>query len=268
MCDLLEISKATFYRSHVAKKDRKAKQKTITEPVIKLFTENRQSYGWRRIKEGLLKQHGIDASRRLIRRIMKDNFLISTYQEKNFKASKSKKVEHQINNVLNREFNDREAYEYVVSDLTYVRVNNAWNYVCLITDLSNREIIGWSVGQNKTSELVYQAFVSIHTDLRKIRYFHVDQGSEFKNKTIDELLKTFEIKRSFSAPGSPYDNAVAESLFSKAKIESLGGKIFKNIKELEQEVFSYVWWYNNKRYHSSLNYMTPVEYRSVCLNLC
>lgn len=72
----------------------------------------------------------------------------------------------------------------------------------------------------------------------------------------------------FSAPGSPYDNAVAESLFSKAKIESLGGKVFKNIKELEQEVFSYVWWYNNKRYHSSLNYMTPVEYRSVCLNLC
>lgn len=156
----------------------------------------------------------------------------------------------------------------MVSDLTYVRVNNAWNYVCLITDLSNREIIGWSVGQNKTSELVYQAFVSIHTDLRKIRYFHVDQGSEFKNKSIDELLKTFEIKRSFSAPGSPYDIAVAESLFSKAKIESLGGKVFKNIKELEQEVFSYVWWYNNKRYHSSLNYMTPVEYRSVCLNLC
>lgn len=149
MCDLLEISKATFYRSHVAKKDRKAKQKTITEPVIKLFNENRQSYGWRRIKVGLLKQRGIDASRSLIRRIMKDNFLISTYQEKNFKASKSKKVEHQINNVLNREFNDREAYEYVVSDLTYVRVNNAWNYVCLITDLSNREIIGWSVGQIK-----------------------------------------------------------------------------------------------------------------------
>lgn len=115
---------------------------------------------------------------------------------------------------------------------------------------------------------MYQAFVSIHTDLRKIRYFHVDQGSEFKNKSIDELLKTFEIKRSFSAPGSPYDIAVAESLFSKAKIESLGGKVFKNIKELEQEVFSYVWWYNNKRYHSSLNYMTPVEYRSVCLNLC
>lgn len=268
MCDLLKISKATFYRSYTAKKDKKVKQKAITELVIKIFNENRLSYGWRRIKVGLRKAHCINASRRLIRRIMKDNFLISTYQEKNFKVSKRVASEHQINNVLNREFNDRKEYEYVVSDLTYVRVNNAWNYVCLITDLSNREIIGWSVGANKSANLVYEALLNISVDLRKIRYFHVDQGSEFKNKTIDELLKTFEIERSFSHPGSPYDNAVAESLFSKAKIESLGGKVFKNIKELEQEVFSYVWWYNNKRYHSSLNYMTPVEYRSVCLNKC
>ena len=268
MCDLLKISKATFYRSYNAKKDKLVKQKTITELVIKIFNENRQSYGWRRIKVGLLKQYGIQASRRIIRRIMKDNLLISTYQEKNFKVSKSKGGKHEINNVLNRDFNNKEEFVFVISDLTYVRVNSSWNYVCLLTDLSNREIIGWSVGPNKTSELVYKAFLSIKTDLRKIRYFHVDQGSEFKNKTIDELLKTFEIQRSFSPPGSPYDNAVAESLFNKAKIEALGGKVFKNIKKLEQEVFSYVWWYNNKRYHSSLNYRTPIEYKSVCLNKC
>jgi len=83
-----------------------------------------------------------------------------------------------------------------------------------------------------------------------------------------KLLEKHGMVCSMSRKGNCWDNAVAESLFSKAKIESLGGKIFKNIKELEQEVFSYVWWYNNKRYHSSLNYMTPVEYRSVCLNLC
>lgn len=268
MCKLLEVSKATFYRFLQTKAKKQTKQEEITGLVIKIFEENRRSYGWRRIKVALLKQHEIVASKRLIRRIMKENFLISKYQEKQYKVKQQSNPEHEINNVLNQDFDNKEQFEFVVSDLTYVRVDNAWNYICLITDLANREIIGWSVGKKKDAKLVYEALMDIDVDLRKIKYFHVDQGSEFKNKTINELLETFDIKRSYSNPGNPFDNAVAESIYSKIKIEELGGKKFKTIKELENAVFSYVYWYNNKRYHSSLNYMTPVEYRNVCLNKC
>jgi putative transposase len=97
----------------------------------------------------------------------------------------------------------------VVSDLTYVRVNQKWHYICVFVDLFNREIIGFSTGPNKDAPLVYRTFGSIQKDLRKIEYFHTDRGSEFKNKLIDEALETVEIKRSLSMKGCPYDNTVS-----------------------------------------------------------
>ena len=70
----------------------------------------------------------------------------------------------------------------VFGDLTYVRVNQKWNYICVFVDLFNREIVFFSTGPNKDAALVYRAFSSIKKDLCKIEYFHTDRGSEFKNK--------------------------------------------------------------------------------------
>ena len=75
----------------------------------------------------------------------------------------------------------------VVSDLTYVRVGDKWNYICLFVDLYNREMIGHSTGTNKDAALVYRAISTIKNDLRKIQIFHTDRGKEFDNKLIDEV---------------------------------------------------------------------------------
>ncbi len=88
-----------------------------------------------------------------------------------------------------------------------------------------------------------------------------DRGNEFKNKIIEEVLETFEITRSLSAKGCPYDNAVAEATYKIVKTEFAFNRKFNNFKELELELFDYVNWYNNIRIHGSLDYKTPVEYR-------
>lgn len=98
-------------------------------------------------------------------------------------------------------------------------------------------------------------------NLKKVKIFHTDRGNEFKNKIIDELLDTFEIRRSLSKKGCPYDNAVAEAGYKIIKTEFAFNRIFNSLEELKLELRSYVLWYNNKRIHSALNYMTPVEYR-------
>ena len=103
------------------------------------------------------------------------------------------------------EFDNREELEVVVSDLTYVRVGQKWHYICVLIDLFNREIIGYSSGPNKTAELVTRASRSVRTNLHRLKLFHTDRGSEFKNKSIDEALDTFGIERSLSAKGTPYD---------------------------------------------------------------
>jgi len=98
-------------------------------------------------------------------------------------------------------------------------------------------------------------------DFDHISIFHTDRGSEFANKAIDEVIDTFNIKRSLSKKGCPYDNAVAESAYNIIKTEFVFGEKFNTISELGIRFHAYVNWYNNERIHGSLRYLTPVEYR-------
>ena len=229
--------------------------------MIESFRNSKGNYGARRIKAELNKK-SIVVSRRRIRQIMKENFLISTYQNAYFKLyNKSKSCNHEkIENIVDRNFSNREYREVLVSDLTYIDVGSKTAYICFITDLFNREIIGYSVGFSKTSGLVLEAFMSIK-DLEKVCYFHTDRGNEFKNEIIDELLCDYGIKRSLSNPGVPYDNACAESLYKTTKTEFVRNRVFESLKQVRLELDEYVGWYNNERLHSSLNYSSPVKYR-------
>ncbi|WP_342264095.1 IS3 family transposase [Spiroplasma endosymbiont of Clivina fossor] len=106
-----------------------------------------------------------------------------------------------------------------------------------------------------------QAFHKITRPLKQIALFHTDRGNEFKNKIIDEILITFNIKRSLSNKGCPYDNAMAETTYKTFKTEFIKGKKFANLTQLKCELFDFVNWYNNIRIHGNLNYLTPAEFR-------
>ena len=130
-----------------------------------------------------------------------------------------------------------------------------------LVDLFNREIIGYSAGPHKTAALVKQAFMTVNGSLEKINIFHTDRGNEFKNQLIEETLETFSITRSLSHKGCPYDNAVAEATFKIIKTEFVKNQTFANLDVLKLQLADYVNWFNNHRIHSSLGYLTPVEYR-------
>ena len=192
---------------------------------------------------------------------MKKYALISNYTVKTFVVKKATSNEDNDPNMLEQRFNDKEELEVVVSDLTYVNVGGKWNYVCLLIDLYNREIIGYSAGKNKNTQLVKEAFLKVEVPMENIRIFHTDRGSEFKNGLIEEMLETFSIKRSLSKKGNPYDNAVAEAMYKVFKTEFIWNQAFQTLEELQLKLFEYVNWYNNIRIHGSLGYKTPIEYK-------
>ncbi|WP_141769930.1 IS3 family transposase [Bacillus massilinigeriensis] len=256
LCKVLQIPRSTFYYEA---KERKSED-DVTSAIVEIFQNSRQNYGTRKIKVEL-KKLGHQVSRRRIGRIMKDQGLVSSYTVAQFKPHSSKCNESNQKNELNREFDQEEELAVVVSDLTYVRVNQKWHYICLFVDLFNREMIGFSTGPNKDAALVYRAFASIQKDLRKIEYFHTDRGSEFKNKLMDEALETFDIKRSLSMKGCPYDNAVAEATFKIIKTEFVKGKHFASLEDLTRELQDYVHWFNHIRIHGTLGYISPIEYK-------
>lgn len=218
-------------------------------------------------------EYELDISVRRINRNMKELGLESVYKRKRYKSPKSPAVESTAPNLLDRNFRDKAPYEVVVSDLTYARVKSRWHYVCILLDLHNREIIGYSAGARKDAALVRTAFAAVKTNLSNIRMFHSDRGSEYDNQLIDDLLEVFDINRSLSLKGCPYDNAVSEATFKMIKQEFIYRHVFASLEELKRELADYVEWYNNERPHSSLGYMTPSEYKlklsqKNCLDKC
>lgn len=260
MCDVLQIARSTFY--YEAKEQ--TKEDELTEAIVEIFHKNRKAYGTRKIKVKLQEQ-GFIVSRRCIGRIMNEQGLISTYTIAQYKVHKTACNESKTANVLKRQFEQTQAKRFVVSDLTYVKVENKWHYICVLIDLFNREIIGHSAGPNKDASLVSRAFAMVQGDLRQMQWFHTDRGSEFKNEKIDGLLETFEIGRSLSVKGCPYDNAVAEATYKIMKTEFIHHMNFHSLHHLELELYDYVNWFNKHRIHGTLGYLTPVQFRHQAL---
>ncbi|RKS87435.1 putative transposase [Orbus hercynius] len=192
---------------------------------------------------------------------MAKNGWVSKYTYKKYRVHVEKSNESSVGNELNREFEIGQERKILVTDLTYVRVKQHWHYLCVIVDISNREIVGRSAGRHKTSALVMQAISQILMNLPSIDFFHSDRGKEFDNHLIDECLTEFGIKRSLSRKGCPYDNAVAETTFKAVKTEFVSNSVFNTLEQLKLKFNHYVDWFNYNRLHSTLNYQSPIEYK-------
>ena len=256
MCKVLKVSRSTYYYESKSKPN----EDKLVNQIIDIFKSSRNNYGTRKIKVELSKR-GYLISRRRVGRIMKQEGLVSNYTVAQFKPHVDKCNESTVANLVNRKFNEQPPLNVVVSDLTYVRVGMRWNYICVLIDLYNREIIGYSAGRNKDAALVYKAFSTVKTSLKNIQIFHTDRGNEFKNQLIDNTLQAFGISRSLSMKGCPYDNAVAEATFKIIKTEFVKGQTFGTLDDLKWQLADYVNWFNNHRIHSSLGYLTPYEYK-------
>ena len=258
MCKLLNISRASVYYNPT----KKSFDSELENLIIQIFKDSKNNYGTRKIKVEL-ESSDFQVSRRKIGQIMNKYGLVSKYTVKQYKVYRSKCNEDNTKNIIAQDFQSRDHLEAVVSDLTYINVNGKWHYICVLIDLFNREIIGYSAGKNKDTALVAKAFSRIKSPLDKIKIFHTDRGNEFKNKAIDQLLTVFDISRSLSKKGCPYDNAVAEATFKIIKTEFVFNAVFENLDQLKLKLFEYVNWYNNKRLHGSLGYISPVEYKNL-----
>ena len=256
MCKILNISRQTYY--YQARPVRNESE--LEEVVQEEFIRNRKAYGTRKLKQCLAKRD-LQLSRRRIGQIMKRRGLTSTYTIAHFKGQRKACNEAKTANVLDRTFTQEQPLEAIVTDLTYVRVGKKWHYICLILDLFNREIIGYSCGEKKDAALVKEAFGRIPYSLTDVKLFHTDRGKEFDNQTIHEILNGFEITRSLSKKGCPYDNAVAESTYKSVKVEFVHQSQFETLAQLRLELFDYVRWWNYLRLHGTLGYETPIQFR-------
>ena len=197
---------------------------------------------------------------------MKSANLVSVrYKRHRYPENKnSEKIDKYPPNLLNQNFTVDSPNNVWVSDITYIPTKEGWLYLTTIIDLFNREVVGESRSYNlKTENTVIKA---LYEAMRKRKpkenlIFHSDRGVQYHSEAFKKTLKAFNITQSASGKGNCYDNAVAESFFKTLKSELLSNGTFKTRREAKIKVFEYIeLYYNKKRIHSSLNWLTPEEY--------
>lgn len=262
---LLGVARST-HCSMRSRPGRPAAPDPAAPAVVAAHAASKGRYGSRKIKASL-ERSGVTVSRRRVCRITGENGLASAYGRKRFKV-------HPRGGQRGRRAERRRARPrrqgvstHICSDLTYVRVGASWNYVCLLVDPCNREIVGHSAGPRKDARLVKSAFATLSFPISDIEVFHTDRGSEFDNAEIDLMLEAFGIERSLSAKGCPCDSAVDESTNRILKAELVHRETFGTTRGLRAKLSDYVHRYGNFRIHSTLGCMSPVEFREAGLSL-
>lgn len=264
MCNYLSISKNSYYHwlKHHTIISVKPSKVYLMDRIRAVFIDSREIYGSYRVQK-MLEKESLYYSRSYVAVLMKEMGLRSILKRKFVVTTDSNHSYPISKNILDRKFDSYKIGEKWVSDITYIRVNDDWNYLTTIMDLADRKIVGWSLSEDMTTEnTVWKAWL-LATNTRKIRYnfiFHSDQGVQYaSNKMSCVLRNNIKITQSMSRKGNCWDNATAESLFKTIKYECTNRYKFTSNKQLFDCLEDYIRWYNTKRIHSTLGYKTPLE---------
>ena len=266
MCEVLNVLEASYYRWKKSQEKREKKQigelKIVAE-VEKIFNESDKTYGYRVIKEAL-KQKNIVISEYKVRKIMRENGLYPEVKKK-YRPNYGKKGDGRYKeNIVNQNFKTSKSKEVWASDITYIKTTIGWVYLAVVIDLYNREVVGYSVSKKIDTELVKAALSNAvgRFGTREGLIVHTDRGSQYASKGFEKMLEEYGMIGSMSKGGCPYDNSCVESFFATMKKERIYRRDYDTIEDVKRDVFEYIeMFYNRKRLHSVLGYMSPVEYR-------
>lgn len=265
LCRVMKVSASGYYswRKRLSKPPC-LKRKRLADLVRDCYFENRRRYGARRISRSLTK-NGTKIGRRKVRCLMREENL-KAIQSKAFKpkTTDSKGTTAAPNLVAETNLSECAVGKIIIGDITYIRLRGGkFCYLAVWQDKVTRRIIGWSLALEMTTELVISALEkAIRKGLIQAgAIVHSDRGSQYASIAFRELLRKNGFRQSMSGKGNCYDNAQAESFFSRFKAELIENGVFEDIEQARLEIFSYIeGYYNRVRLHSSLGYKSPIEF--------
>ena len=200
-------------------------------------------------------------NRKVVEKLMHQND-IQPKRKRRFKSTTDSKHSLPVSkNELQRAFAVDKPNKVWVGDITYIDTREGWLYLATFIDLYSRKVVGWSMNERMTADLVLSAF-QMASDRQGVvapELVHSDRGSQYASEAFRNRLK--KCKQSMSRKGNCWDNAVAESFFGALKSELVYRQPFETRKEAEVSIFDYIEiFYNRTRLHSTLGYVSPAEF--------
>lgn len=259
LCEALNIARGTYHKRIVKQNNPTVyaqRRKEISEQVRAVFEESDQRYGADKIV-AVLAERGIRTSKKYVLKLMREMGLqsIGVHSKRDYRKFARKK------NVVQRQFHAEAPNMIWVSDVTCFRVKNDYFYICVILDLFSRKVVAHCVSRRNSTQLITRTFKTAFEGrgCPSSLTFHSDRGSQYTSTAFRKRLLSNQVAQSFSGPGRPVDNAVAESFFALLKREELYRRNYRSEREFRESVTSYMRFYNMDRPHSANRYKTPEQ---------
>lgn len=266
-CRVLGVSVAG-YHEHFVRRASGAQRRHLSDDALlvhikAIYAESRGGYGWPRIWKELLAR-GIRVGKQRIQKLMQRHG-IRAKGKRRFKVTTDSNHNMPISaNLLNREFTVDAPDRVWVGDITYIATDEGWLFLAVVIDLFSRQVVGWSLREDMTSSIVIDAlrmaWFRRHPNKQSGLMFHSDRGSQYASQGFREVLREYGITSSMSRRGNCWDNACSETLFGSLKVERLHGQRFNTRRHAKDETIAWLLWYNRTRLHSTLAYVSPMQF--------
>ena len=271
MAEQLDVSSSNYYRwCHQPLSLREQNRNNHDRLITQIFDEHLARYGAVRIAQELLETHGIQLKRQTVSKHMARLGLVPKARRK-FKVTTDSNHKKPIApNLLDQDFNATAPNQKWVTDITYIPTEQGWLYLCVVIDLYSRKVVGWSMSKRINRHLVCDALLMAlwARKFPKDVIVHSDRGSQYCSKMYQKLIKIHGLKCSMSGKGCCYDNAACESFFGTLKVELVHDEKYKTREMAKSSIFEYIEaYYNIKRRHSTINYMTPNHFEDMMQKL-
>ena len=263
MCRVLEVSRAGYYASRRRPESKRTKANgQLVARIREVYQRSRRTYGSPRVYAELRKS-GHEAGRHRVARLMRTEGLVARKKKRFRVTTQSDHSEPVARNVLARNFDVKKANRAWVGDITYLATAEGWLYLAVLVDLYSRAVVGWAMSEDLD---VSVALAALRMALERRRpapglVHHSDRGVQYASESYRATLAANGLVPSMSRKGNCWDNAPAESFFGTLKVELVGDRVFASRAVARTEVFEYIEaFYNRTRSHSSLQYVSPVEF--------
>ena len=263
MCRVLKVSSSGYYRWRSRPESRHAREdRQLLVKIRAVHQQSRSTYGSPRV-HAQLKQEGTDCGRKRVERLMRSEGLAAGRCRRFKVTTRSVSSRPAAPNHLNRQFRVDRPDQVWAGDITYLWTSEGWVYLSVLLDLCTKRVVGWAVSDRLTVDLALRALEMALGQRRPEQglLHHTDRGSQYTSASYREELERRGVVVSMSRRGNCYDNAAAESFFSTLKGELAGYGQYQTRQQALSELFDYIeLFYNRKRLHSSLGYLSPAEF--------
>ncbi len=259
MCQLAEVSRASFYRNWQQVEPEEAKM--VARDAVQRASLGHRYYGYRRIAV-LVQRGGVAVSAKHVLQIMREDNLLAIRRRK-FVATTEANHEFLVYPNLAQYLTLTDVNQLWVADITYLRLLSEFVYLGVVLDAFSRKVVGWALSRSMQAKLPLMALnraIQARNPGPGLVH-HSDQGAQYACEDYIQRLEQLQILVSMSRPACPWENARCESFIKTLKYEELDGRDYRTLEELERDVENFIdRTYNTTRLHSALGYLSPADF--------